>query len=367
MPAPLVKRTMCIDASSFTSSMPRSRARLHKSLDNSPGTLLTFSNPSSARAGIRTSLLSPLTRHLLCSRASPGILPARYSEIYHEISVSAAGEIPSPCGGLVRPANFEWMQPKSGADLLRLDAGRLNHLAPPLRIVGDELAELSGRACEWLQAQIGEAGLERGIDKGSVHFLVELVDDLCRRVLRRADALPAASLVAGKEIAHGRNLRQHAHAGLGRHRERPQPAGPDVADHTGHRSKENLYLAAKQSDHRRPAAAKRHVDQLDPGHLLEQLAVEVRWSADPDGRHRDLARIGVGVGDELRHSLDRNRRIEGQNAGVTTQARDGRDIATKIETEIAVDRRIPCVRRAGFEQRVTVGRRPHDHLSREIA
>jgi hypothetical protein len=45
-----------------------------------------------------------------------------------------------------------------GKALFRLDAGRADHRRPFLGIVDDELAEIGGRSCKYLRAQIGEAG-----------------------------------------------------------------------------------------------------------------------------------------------------------------------------------------------------------------
>src|SRR5262245_7407151 len=73
-------------------------------------------------------------------------------------------------------------------ELFSLDAGRADNLRPFLGIVDDELAEISGRAREYLRAQVGEPGLVFGIGKPGVNRSVELVDDLHRRALRRADA-----------------------------------------------------------------------------------------------------------------------------------------------------------------------------------
>ena len=46
-----------------------------------------------------------------------------------------------------------------GRRSLRLDVGRSDHLAPLLGFVGDELAEVSGRARKHRVAQIGDACL----------------------------------------------------------------------------------------------------------------------------------------------------------------------------------------------------------------
>src|SRR5258708_8875106 len=94
------------------------------------------------------------------------------------------------------------------AGLFSLDAGRADYLCPFLGIVDDELAEIGGRACKRLRAQIVEPGLEFGVGQPGIDRTAELVDDLCRRAHWRANSLPADALVAGHELADGRKVRQ---------------------------------------------------------------------------------------------------------------------------------------------------------------
>ena len=84
----------------------------------------------------------------------------------------------------------------SGSASLRLDVECPDDVAPFLRFVGDELAKVGGRQRECVAAQVGKPRLELGIGKASVDLLVELLDDLGRRGLRCADAVPGARLVA---------------------------------------------------------------------------------------------------------------------------------------------------------------------------
>jgi hypothetical protein len=42
-----------------------------------------------------------------------------------------------------------------------------------------------------------------------------------------------------------------------------------------------------------------HLNQIDAGHRLEQLTVNMWWTPDTGCRHIDLARIGFGIGNEL--------------------------------------------------------------------
>src|SRR5262249_7325974 len=72
---------------------------------------------------------------------------------------------------------------------LGLDVGRPDHLAPLLGVVGDELSEIDGRADKRRASKVGKPRLHLGIGEAGVDLLVELVDDLRRRVLGYADAI----------------------------------------------------------------------------------------------------------------------------------------------------------------------------------
>src|SRR6266478_5436683 len=91
---------------------------------------------------------------------------------------------------------------------VRLDVEGPDDVAPLLRFVGDELAEVRGRARKHRAAQAGKPCLELGVGEARVNFLVELVNNLRRCVLRRADAIPLARLEARHEFSHSWDARQ---------------------------------------------------------------------------------------------------------------------------------------------------------------
>src|SRR5215467_3268936 len=95
----------------------------------------------------------------------------------------------------------------SGLASIRLDVDRPNHLGPLLGVVGDELAEVGRRTLKYRYAQGGKSRLDLGISEGGIDFLVELVDDLGRRILGNADTMPAAGLVVRHKFAQGWNVR----------------------------------------------------------------------------------------------------------------------------------------------------------------
>ena len=60
-------------------------------------------------------------------------------------------------------------------------------------------------------------------------------------------------------------------------------------------------------------------------------------------RHVDLARIGLGIGDELGNRLGRNRWVDHHDEGTADDARDRRDVADEIVIEFLVERRVDRV------------------------
>src|SRR5262249_26419548 len=99
---------------------------------------------------------------------------------------------------------------------------------------------------------------------------------------------------------------------------------------------------------------------------LEQLAEDMGGSSDPTRRHGELAGIGLGIGDKLGNGLGRNRRIYLEDTGCTDEAGDRQDVAAEIETKLFVYRSIDRVCRSDEEQCVTIRRRAHDRLGRDI-
>src|SRR5215207_4490861 len=91
---------------------------------------------------------------------------------------------------------------------VRLDPRELDHLSPLSGLVGDELAEVDGRASKRDAPNVCDARLQLGIDEAGIDLFVELVDDLGWCVFGNADPIPLAGLVARHELAHGWELGQ---------------------------------------------------------------------------------------------------------------------------------------------------------------
>ncbi len=106
---------------------------------------------------------------------------------------------------------------------------------------------------------------------------------------------------------------------------------------------------------------------LTPVIILNSSPATWRRGPDAGRRHVDLARIGLGVGDELGNGLGRNRWMYLHDVGRADDARDRRDVADEIEIELVVERRVDRIRRTDQQQRIAVRRRTHDRLGADIA
>src|SRR4051812_20248407 len=92
---------------------------------------------------------------------------------------------------------------------LRLDVGRADHLGPLVSFVGDELFERSGRAHKHRSTEVSKPRVHFWVGEARVNLPVKPIDDISRCVLRSADTLPTACLVARHKFAYCGNIRQH--------------------------------------------------------------------------------------------------------------------------------------------------------------
>src|ERR1700733_14067360 len=90
-----------------------------------------------------------------------------------------------------------------------------------LRFIATWLLRLDIRELDHFGPLLGLAGID---------LLVELIDDLRRRALRRADAVEGHRLVARYEFGHRRHVGQSVGALGGGHAQRAELAGFDVFD-----------------------------------------------------------------------------------------------------------------------------------------
>ena len=100
---------------------------------------------------------------------------------------------------------------------------------------------------------------------------------------------------------------------------------------------------------------------------LEQLAGDMGRASDARRRHVEFTGIGPGVGDELWNCIGRHRWVHHQDVGEPDNARDRRDVAGEMETQLVEQRRVDRVEETDHEQHVAVRRCVHDRLGGNIA
>src|SRR4029453_982496 len=88
---------------------------------------------------------------------------------------------------------------------LWLDVGRPDHVGPLLNLLGNELAEVGGRAWKHSATKLGKGGLDFGIGQAGVDLPIELVDDFSGCALGRTNTRPSAGFVPRQEVAYHGN------------------------------------------------------------------------------------------------------------------------------------------------------------------
>src|SRR5262245_27276820 len=84
-------------------------------------------------------------------------------------------------------------------------------------------------------------------------------------------------------------------------------------------------------------------------------------------RHANLARISLGVGDELGNCFHWYRWMDLHDKRRTGDAGDSCNIADEIETKLIVEGRVDRVAGEDQKKRIAVRLRPHDRLRADIA
>ena len=138
---------------------------------------------------------------------------------------------------------------------------------------------------------------------------------------------------SGNELGERRNVRQRLGARRGGHRQCAQRARFDMPERRRQLGECHLDLSADQISHRGRGAAIRDMSQIRTGHHLEIFADDVRGRTVAARAHRDLAGIGLGIGDEFRDSFRRNCGIHLHELRHPDDAADRRGVTDEIEVE----------------------------------
>ena len=125
-------------------------------------------------------------------------------------------------------------------------------------------------------------------------------------------------------------------------------------------------MAAHHVDHRRAAALERHVQHVDAGLQLEQLAAEVLEAADAGRGVLQLARLLLGERDQLLDRIHRQAGMDGDHVGPAGENRDRGERLERIVGQL-VEPGIDGMRHRDDQDGVAVLRRAGGKLGADHA
>ena len=208
----------------------------------------------------------------------------------------------------------------------------------------------------------GEAAAHLRGAQHAVGLAVEPGHGLLRRAGRRHQAEPCGELDRQPLFDHGRHIRQHIGALLGRDAERARAAVLDARDGERHHVEHHEDVAGDQILLRRSRALVGHVGDVDSGRELEQFAADVAGGADALRGVGQLAGVRLGVGDQLLHVLRGHRRMHGEDVRHHDHVDDRHQLLGRIVRQLLQVRQDREHAVVPGQQRVAVGRRLRDRL-----
>ncbi len=239
------------------------------------------------------------------------------------------------------------------------DARGLGDCGPARDLVVDQLRGLRGRVADAVHAELGHTRLGLGQRERGHDLPVEARDDRRWRRGWRSEPDPEFhDHVRQPRFRRRRDIRQGRDPRLAGDHERAQLTRLDERGDRRCRRHQHLDIAAHEILQDCSRAAIRHVDEVDVGEALEQLAAHMGVGADAAGAVVELARARFGERDQLRHRTRRHRRIDRHDVRHGEGGDDVREALPWIERQ---RRDQPCRDRVGHldgDQGVAVGRRP---------
>ena len=161
-----------------------------------------------------------------------------------------------------------------------------------------------------------------------------------------SSAPPVQRLVAGNAgLRDRRNVGQRRNALLAAGAERPQASGLDVRHRLDERREHDLVVAAQHIDQRRPAAAERHVQQIDLGLEPEQFGAEMLERADAGRGVLSSPGFSFAIASSSFSELHRQARMHRQHIGAGAHDADRRERLDRVVGQL-VQPRIDRVRDA---------------------
>src|ERR1051325_4329629 len=178
----------------------------------------------------------------------------------------------------------------------RLDTGPAHHVCPLRLIAADEASEL----IRGVAGGGGGGGGEAGRGGGAFGAGSELGADFPGGGDGGEEPEPAEGFVAGDAgLVDGGEVGEGFGAPVARGGEGFELAGRYVLDHRLRRGEEEVDLSGEEVGDGLAGALVGNMQQVDPGHGLEELCGEVRGGAGAGGAEGELAGIRAGKGDEV--------------------------------------------------------------------
>src|SRR5262249_35570304 len=200
--------------------------------------------PMAVTRSKQAALLTATACMWICSRETN--IRQHYCAEHHPISpavaLNADAKIPTAAG----PLQQVFASTDRLTALLYRCAGEFDDFGPLVGFISHDLAELRGRPRQWRATQFGEPRLQRWILERVIDRLVQFLNHLGWRTLRRTHAEPGACLVAGNRFGNGRHVWESIGTRLRRDRKRAQSAGANVLDGCRQIVEHDLHLTAYQ-------------------------------------------------------------------------------------------------------------------------
>ena len=149
--------------------------------------------------------------------------------------------------------------------------------------------------------------------------------------------------------------------------ERANLAGADVRKHGVDRADGHDNLVSEQSQHRGRRPFVGHMDEIGPGHGLEQLARQLMGRARPSAAVSQYARFGLGGVDKVFDSLVGGGGVYAQYEGHRAHERDRLEIFDRVVGQLREEADVSDMRVGRQQQCMAVGFGSSHQLGSDIA
>ena len=229
-----------------------------------------------------------------------------------------------------------------------------------------EPRELGSRHVGHRAADLGELVRQAWLPRHRRDLAIEARHDRLRHARRRGQPEPGLHPhLRPAELGGGRHVGKHrvtGRAGLRQHAQLAALRDPRAGEPHRHQ----VDLPGDGVGRRLRAAAIGHVHDVGAGRELEHLDRDVQRPADAAAAVAQLARVGLGVPDQLGQRLRRHVRIDREHRPRRHHQRDRREVLHRIVAIALLQERQHRRFRGGDHQRVAVGRRPVERVGADL-